>query len=112
MTENRSVMVREHFPEVPRVRIRIVGEKGLGLTLRIEGADSADACALLPLTRADASALASATPARRAADQRAVADLLGRIAACAIAEDAVLELELFVGAEPAVLSASGTLRRR
>jgi hypothetical protein len=71
------------------------------------------ACALLPLTRADSLALAAATPARRSADQRAVADLLTKVGGCAVDEEVVsLELELFVGAEPAVLAASGELKRR
>jgi hypothetical protein len=100
------VMVRERFPEVPRARARVVVEKGLGLVLRV-----GDACALLPLARGDAAALAAATPARRAADQRAVAELLARVAACAEGEGALLELELYVGAEPAVLTATGSLRR-
>ena len=101
-----SVTVRERFPDVPRVQARVVHEKGLGATLRI-----GEVCALLPLSRADATLLASATAARRAADQRAVADLLGKIAACAAAEDATLEVELFVGAEPAILSAKGSIKR-
>jgi hypothetical protein len=103
---HRSVMVRECFPEAPRARARIAAEKGLGLVLRV-----GEACALLPLTRADAEALAAATAARRAADQRALAELLGRIAACAVGEGALFELELYVGAEPAVLTAKGELRR-
>jgi hypothetical protein len=102
-----SVMVRERFPEVPRAKVKIAPEKGLGLTLRI-----GTACALLPLTRADAQTLAAATAARRAADQRAVADLLIKIASCAADEDVTFDLELYVGAEPAVLSATGELRRR
>jgi hypothetical protein len=101
-----SVMVRERFPEVPRARVKIAPEKGLGSTMRI-----GSACALLPLTRADALALAAATPARRSADQRAVADLLSKISQCAVDEQASLEIELFVGADPAVLSASGQLKR-
>jgi hypothetical protein len=106
-TANPSVMVRERFPEVPRARVRIAPEKGLGLTLRIGAA-----CALLPLTRPDALELATVTPARRAADQRAVAELLHKIATCAVDEDVLFELELYVGAEPAVVSAQGELRRR
>ncbi|HEX4461410.1 MAG TPA: hypothetical protein VIA18_25690, partial [Polyangia bacterium] len=102
-----SVMVRERFPEAPRAKVKIAPEKGLGLTLRI-----GTACALLPLTRADAMTLAAATPARRAADQRAVAELLIKVASCAADEDVTFDLELYVGAEPAVLSATGELRRR
>lgn len=104
--EAPSVMVRERFPEVPRVRLKISGEKGLGATMRIGAA-----CALLPLTRADSLALAAATPARRSADQRAVAELLSKISACAVEETAALDVELYVGAEPAVLSAGGELKR-
>ncbi|HEX8951819.1 MAG TPA: hypothetical protein VF945_08230, partial [Polyangia bacterium] len=105
--EAPSVMVRERFPEVPRARVRIGGEKGLGATMRVGAA-----CALLPLTRADSLALAAATPARRSADQRAVAELLTKISACAVEEQATLDLELYVGAEPAVLAATGELARR
>ena len=100
-------MVRERFPEVPRARMRVAAEKGLGATMRVGAA-----CALLPLTRADSLALAAATPARRAADQRAVAELLTKISACAVEEEATLEIELYVGAEPAVLAATGELKRR
>ena len=105
--EAPSVMVRERFPEVPRVRVKIAAEKGLGATMRI-----GSACALLPLTRADSLALAAATPARRSADQRAVAELFTKISACAVDEEAQLELECYVGAEPAILSASGELKRK
>jgi hypothetical protein len=101
-----SLMVRERFAEAPRARVKIAGERGLGLTMRV-----GTACALLPLLRVDALALAAATLARRAADQRAVAELLARIAACAVDEDALFDIELYVGAEPAVLSAAGELRR-
>ncbi|HXU71534.1 MAG TPA: hypothetical protein VN947_19510 [Polyangia bacterium] len=105
--EAPSIMVRERFPEVPRVRIKVAPEKGLGATMRV-----GSACALVPLTRADGLALAAATPARRAADQRAVAELLGKISACAADEDVTFDLELFVGAEPCVLAAAGEIRRR
>jgi hypothetical protein len=101
-----SVMVRERFPEAPRTHARVVAEKGLGLTMRV-----GEACALVPLSPSDAQALAAATPARRAAVERAVAELLGRIAACAAAENALFDLELYVGPEPAVVSARGELRR-
>ena len=100
------VMVREHFPEVPRVRVRVQHEKGLGLVMQ-----APDAMALLPLTRADALAVAAATPARRSADQKALAELLERVSHCATSEDALLDLELHLGAEPVVVTASGTLRR-
>jgi hypothetical protein len=102
-----SVMVRERFPEVPRARVKIAPEKGLGPTMRV-----GTACALLPLTRADALALAAATPARRAADQRTLGELLAKIAACAVDEEVSFDVELYVGAEPAVLAAAGELKRR
>jgi hypothetical protein len=104
--ESPSVMVRERFPEVPRARVAIQHEKELGLTMRV-----ASACALLPLRKSDGESLAQATAARRAADQHAVADMLAKIAACAVSENAELELEIYVGSEPAVLAASGALRR-
>jgi hypothetical protein len=105
-TLDQPLMVREHFPENPRARVKVALEKGLGLVMRV-----GDACGLAPLTRIDAQALAAATPARRAADQKAVAELLTKIAACAQGEQATFELELFVGSEPTVLRASGALRR-
>jgi hypothetical protein len=101
-----SVIVRERFPDAPRARAEVLVEKGLGATLKI-----GSTCALLPLTADDAAALAAATPARRAADQRAVAQLLKRIGECAEAEQVLFDLELFVGAEPCVLSAKGSQRR-
>jgi hypothetical protein len=55
--------------------------------------------------------LATATGARRSADQKAVAELLARISACADGEHALLDAELFVGAEPCVLEATGQLRK-
>jgi hypothetical protein len=99
-------MVREKFPDQPRAHVRIAVERGLGKTMR-----SGDACALVPLTTDDAQLIVAATPARRAADQRALADLLERVAACAVDEDALFELEIHIGAEPAVVSAQGSLRR-
>jgi hypothetical protein len=101
---NPSVMVRECFAEAPRAAVRVFAEKGLGLTMQV-----ADACALLPLSRADSQQLAASTAARRAADQRALAELLQKISACAVEENALFELALFVGAEPAVVSAIGDL---
>jgi acyl-CoA synthetase (NDP forming) len=105
--DNPSVMVREHFAEVPRAQVRIVAEKGIGLTMQV-----GDARALMPLSRSEGQQLAQNTAARRAADQRAVVELLQKIALCAVEEDALFDLDLFVGAEPAVVTASGELRRR
>jgi acyl-CoA synthetase (NDP forming) len=105
-TLEQPLMVREHFPDHPRARVKVALERGLGLVLRV-----GEACGLAPLTRIDAQALAAATPARRAADQKGVAELLTRIAACAHGEQATFELELFVGSEPTVLKASGALKR-
>jgi hypothetical protein len=102
-----SVMVRERFADVPRARVRIAAERGVGLTMRV-----GEAYALAPLTSADALELARATAARRAADQRALAELLQRVAACAAGEDAAFELDLYIGAEPAVVAARGELRRK
>jgi hypothetical protein len=99
-----SVMVREHFPDSPRAVVHVQVERGLGLTMRV-----GEACALLPLSHRDAQLLAQATLARRAADQRGVAELLLGISACALAERAAFQLELFVGADPVVLSAEGAL---
>jgi acyl-CoA synthetase (NDP forming) len=104
--EHPSVIVREQFPEAPRVEVRIADEPGLGLTVRV-----GESCALAPLSRADGALLAAATPARRSADQRAVAELLTRVAGCCVAERAELTLTIYCGAEAAVLKASGALRR-
>jgi hypothetical protein len=101
----QPLMVREHFPDTPRARLKVAPEKGLGLVMRV-----GDACAICPLTRLDASALAAATLARRAADQKAVAELLIKIAACAAGENAALELEIYLSGEPCVLWARGTLK--
>jgi hypothetical protein len=100
-----SIFVRERFPEVPRTRVRCTVEKHVGTLLRV-----GEACALLPLSDADAAQLATATAARRAADQRAVAELLQRLSACAVAEECTFEAEIYVGSEPAVLTAKATLR--
>jgi hypothetical protein len=102
-----SIFVRERFPEVPRVRVKVALEKQLGLMMRV-----GEACALLPLTPADAATLAASTAARRSADQRALAELLGKLAACAVAEDALFEAEIWIGADPAVIRASASLKNR
>ena len=104
--EPRSVMIRERFPDAPRTRVKITAERGVGLLMRI-----GDSIALLPLDEAESLRLAQHTGARRSADQRAVAAVLASIGAAAIAESAVFDLELYVGAEPVVLRASGSLRR-
>jgi acyl-CoA synthetase (NDP forming) len=105
-SQTQPLMVRERFAETPRARLRVAQEKGLGLVARV-----GTACALCPLTRVDAQALAAATLARRAADQKSVAELLIKIAACAAGENTTFDLELFVGAEPCVIAASGQLKR-
>jgi hypothetical protein len=104
--DNPSVMVREHFAEVPRAQVRIAAEKGIGLTMQV-----GEARALVPLSRADSQQLAQHTAARRAVDQRTVAELLQKIALCAVEENALFDLNLFVGAESAVVAAAGELRR-
>jgi len=101
-----SLTVRERLPEVPRVRVRVTHEKQLGPMMRV-----GEAYALLPLSSGDAAALSSATPARRSSDQRALGELLGRLSACACAEEALLDVELWIGAEPVVVRAQATLRR-
>jgi hypothetical protein len=103
----RLILVRERFAELPRVRVRVAAEKQLGLMMRV-----GEACALLPLTAADAAALAAATPARRASDQRALAELLAKLAACAVAEELTFDTEIWIGAEPAVVRAEATLKGR
>jgi len=121
-----SVLVREHFPDQPRARVVVAHAEGLGLVLRVEthparardgrgaaepiSVDERDAYALLPLGARDAALLAAAAGARRAPVERALAELLARVAACADAERCELELELYVGSDPAVVGAAGRLR--
>jgi hypothetical protein len=100
----RLLMVREVFPDVPRARIEVTHDPNLGAVMKI-----GETCALLPLERSDAQVLAQATHARRATVERAVADLLQRISACAVDEKATFELEIFVGPEPVITEASGRL---
>jgi hypothetical protein len=104
--EPRSVMIRERFPDAPRTRVKITAERGVGLLMRV-----GDGVALLPLDEDEALRLAQQSGARRAADQRAVAVTLATVGAAALNESATLDLELYVGAEPVVLRASGSLRR-
>jgi hypothetical protein len=111
-SELPSLIVREAFPEAPRARLRIAPEPGLGLVAKAvvsgDGEDTVDAAALMPLDAADARRLAAACGVRRADAQRAVIELLARIAACIDAEHLRCELELFVGAEPAVVSGTAS----
>lgn|GEM_PF-3156266 len=112
-TELPSVLVRERFPDAPRAKVRVTSERGLGLMITVEEqgqrADSTlDAAAMVPLTEEDALRLAAAAGARRAGPERAVADLLLRVAAVADGERLHLELEVYVGAEPSVIEAKGT----
>lgn len=102
-----TILVREFFPEVPRVQVRVYLEKGLGLAIRVN-----DSFALAPLVRSDANLLAQATLARRAKDREALADLLLKISACATDEEATFELDIHLSPEPAVVSASGILRKK
>ncbi|MEO6955038.1 MAG: hypothetical protein ABI321_24775 [Polyangia bacterium] len=104
--EPQSVMVRERFADAPRARLKTLVERGVGLTMRI-----GDAVALLPLESSEAIRLAQHSGARRAADQRVVAGVLTLIGAAALSESATLDLELFTGAEPTVLRASGSLKK-
>jgi hypothetical protein len=120
-----SVLVREHFPDQPRARVIVAHEEGLGFVLRVEThparardarggepvtVDERDAYALLPLGARDAALLAAAAGARRAPVERALAELLARVAACAESERCELDLELYVGPEPAIVGAAGHLR--
>ncbi len=104
--EPRSVMVREQVPEAPRARVKIAAERGVGLTMRV-----GEALALLPLDAGEALRLAQQSGARRAADQRVVADVLVLLGAAALAETALFDVELFCGPEPIVVRATATLRR-
>jgi hypothetical protein len=101
------VMVREQFPETPRARLTVTGERGLGRVLRLGGE-----AALLPLLRGEARELAeSALAEAPACDPRGLTELLGQIAACAQEREMTLDLQLFLSSEPAVVCARGTLRR-
>ena len=100
-----SVIVREIFPAAPHAAVTIEYERAIGLTMRV-----GTAAALLPLSHTDAELLAEAAGARRQAEIKNVAEFLSKIAACAVSENLVLDLGLYIGAEPAVLSASGAVR--
>jgi hypothetical protein len=101
------VLVREAFPEAPRARFAVRRERGIGAWATV-----GDEHALLPLDPADARLLARAAGAPDGATEDAAADLLLRAAACADDGDLALELELYLGDAPAVVSATGRRQRR
>jgi len=100
------VMVRERYAESPRCKVRIAQERGVGSTIKV-----GDAIAILPIEAAEAIRLAQKGGARRAADQRLLAGVLIQLGTIALAENASLDIELFIANDPVVVRATGTLRR-
>ena len=100
------LMVRELIPESPRSRLTLTQERGLGPVVRLGGE-----AALLPLPRGEARDLAEALAAEHDFDARGLTEILGQIASCARDHDVTLDLQLYLGNEPVVVSAQGTLRR-
>jgi hypothetical protein len=104
------VLVREAFPLEPRARLAVRRERGLGAFAVVAGVS--EERALLPLEPADALVLARAATgqAPRTATtpvERALIDLLVRATFAAVECELTLDLEVYVGAEPGVVSASG-----
>lgn len=100
------LMVREHFAEAPRARLSVTQERGLGPVLRLGGE-----AALLPLPRGEARELAEAIAGEHDLDAKGLTELLGQVAACARDHDVTLDLQVYLGEEPAVVSARASLRR-
>ncbi|MDW8280251.1 MAG: hypothetical protein RMK29_00975 [Myxococcales bacterium] len=100
------ILVREWFPESPRVRLVVVQERGLGPVLRID-----EEAALVPLLRGEARELAEGLAATYDVDPRGLADMLAQISSVATEHTVTLDLQLHVSDAPAVVAASGTLRR-
>lgn len=98
LEEATFVLVREAFAETPRTRLAVRHEAGLGLVARI-----GEERAVLPLDRADVSCLARAAAG---AEEQVLVDFLVRVAAAAEELNLELDLEMYVGSEPAVLSGS------
>jgi hypothetical protein len=102
LEEATFVLVREAFAETPRARLAVRHESGLGLVAHI-----GEERAVLPLDRADVSCLARAAAG---GEGQALLDFLVRIAVATEELNLELDLEMYVGDEPVVLSASA--RRR
>jgi hypothetical protein len=98
LEEATFVLVREAFAETPRTRLSVRYEAGLGLVARI-----GEERAVLPLDRADVSCLARAASG---AEEKALVDFLVRIATATEELNLEIDLEMYVGDEPAVLSGS------
>jgi hypothetical protein len=103
LEEATFVLVREAFNETPRTRLSVRYEAGLGLVAHI-----GEERAVLPLDRADVSCLARA--ASGGEEEQALVDLLVRVAVASEELNLEIDLELYVGDEPAVLG--GSARRR
>jgi hypothetical protein len=101
------IMVREMFPEQPRVRVTVTQERGLCGVIRVGGE-----AALLPLLRGEARELAEPLGAQHDFDDKKLAELLGQISACASDYPVTLDLTVYLGDEPAVVRASGVLKRQ
>ena len=107
LDEAPFVLVREWFPPAPRARLSVRREKGLGAYVLVVGVR--EERALVPLDGADAGLLARAAGAE---SESATAELLARIAAAAEECALTIEVELYVGSQPAVVAAASAQIRK
>lgn len=107
LSRHQHILVREVFPETPRIRLTVSNERGLGGVLRLGGE-----AALVPLQRGEARELADAAAAEHGVDGKGLTELLGQVSSCAHEQPVTLDLQIHLSAEPAVVSATGTLRRK
>ncbi|MSP63355.1 MAG: hypothetical protein EXR72_24030 [Myxococcales bacterium] len=98
LDEAPFVLVREAFAPSPRARLLVRRERGLGLYAEVDRER-----ALLPLERADAILLARAASGD---DGRPLIDLLARATSAATDLDLTMDLDLFLGDDPAVVAAT------
>ncbi len=101
------ILVREKFPDQPRVRLTVTQERSLGGLMRLGGE-----AAMLPVQRCEARELAEPLATQHDFDDRKLVELIGQISACASEHPVTLDLELHLGDQPAVVRASGVLKRQ
>jgi hypothetical protein len=107
LSRHPHILVREVFPDAPRLRLTVSNERGLGGVMRLGGE-----AALVPLQRGEARELSDAVAAEHGVDGKGLTELLGQVSSCAHEQPVTLDLQIHLAAEPAVVSASGTLRRK
>lgn len=100
------IMVKELFPDAPRLTLLANLERGLGTVLR-----AGPELAVLPLTRGDARELAEALVAPHGLDARGLQELLLQLSLCLSEQLLRTELEIYLADQPVVTAASGVLRR-